>query len=437
MRRISALIVLALMVAGCSGKSPGEAGSGPTGDFVLQVADTLATGRIELQGAYLRGAGGYSQALGNGTVFALTGAGGNLSEAGTVPAGDYDRLQLSFASVESGGRKAEMTQSGIEVAVNLTVTDGGSTSVGLAFSWADSFFPSATGLAFTPFLSRLTVTVDGTETLRLEAAEIATGSGKPPVARMRIFDATGLEAFASTFVADSPENSVIASAGNLTFTATQSEALQPGTSIAKYSWDIDGTTLTGNTVKWTSPVNGGNKTVRLTVEDSDGNKDTQTVSLALKPGVASETLTFTGDATGAGSCTPSAGGAPSTCPPTYDPVEHLFMVNTTTYKGALANLTNVRVVLSPSDATVPLADLDIALDDAAGKRLGSQTGQGSQHTINVNDPVATEGEWKVLVIGDPAYGAGYTVTVTLTWKGYNPGMEAFLASYDDGHSHEH
>jgi hypothetical protein len=429
MHRLVALLVVAVTLAGCSGSKGG--GSDPTGDLVLQVQDSLANGRMELGGAYVRGSGGWAQLLDNGTAFAFKGQGNNLSAAGEVPAGDYDRLRLVFKSVASGERPAILTQSGIEVAANITVTDGGNTSISLGFAWADSFFQSADGLAFTPILSRLVVIVDGSETMRLEASQISTGSGKAPVARMRVFDATGLEAFASTFVADSPENPIVANAGNITLVATGSEVLQPGTSLTKTSWDIEGLELIGNTVKWAAPIDGGNFTVRLTVEDSDGNKDTQTITLALKPGIATRSVTFTGEATGAGGCPQNS------CTAASGVEEHVFSVDNSTFDNASATLTHVLLVLSPGSATVPVSDLDVTLDDGAAKRIGSQTGAGSQHKIDVDVTNAASGDWKVQVIPDPGAGASYTVTVTLTWKGINPGMEAFLASYDDGHSHEH
>lgn len=423
MRRFSAALVAALVLAGCSG---GKGTDTATGDVTLLVADTLAGGKLELQGAYLRGTAGWAQALGNGTAFTFEGQGDNESASGSVAAGVYDRLRLLFSNVESGGRKAALTESGIEVAVNLTVAKRGNTTIALAFGWADAFFQSEKGLAFTPVLTRLVVTVDGTETLRLEAGDISTGSGKPPVARMRIFDSTGLEAFGSTFVADSPpaDKPVVANAGNITLTATQSEALQPGASIKRYSWDITGdanaTRLGGNTARWVSPVSGGKFTVRLTVEDSEGNTDSQTVSLALKPGLATKTFNFTGTAQGYGE-----GSAE----------DHDFEIDNATYDGRPAQLTHIRVVLQPGSATLPAGDLNLALL-AEGTQLQAATGQGSQHTID-RDVSGPAGTWTARVTPNPAVGASYTVTVTVTWKGVNPGMEAFLADYEDGHSHEH
>lgn len=419
--RLAILLSLAILSAGCL-DSGGDA-SNATGSFALDIADSLTDGNLLLSGAYLRGPDGWVQALANGTVFAFSGSGGNVSANGDVPAATYDRLRLLFDSMALGGRTALLTQTGVELAVNLTVARDGTTRVALAFAWPDAFFESQQGLAFTPVLSRLVVTEDGVETTRLEAQDISTGSGKAPVARMRIFDSTGLEVFASTFVADSPTDPVVGNAGNITFTATGSEALQSGATLASYSWEIAGETLTGNTVVWPAPLDGGNVSVRLTVTDSDGNADAQSVRLAIKPGTASRTLTMTGTATGVGG--------------TEGVEEHLFEVNATSFENASALLSHVTLVLTPGAATVPVTDLDVTLDDGAGTRIGSQTGQGSQHTIDRDLTEPASGSWKVRVIPDPAYNAAYTVTVTLTWKGVNPGMEAFLASYEDGHSHEH
>jgi hypothetical protein len=235
MRTIALALLLAssLALAGCSGKSSSD-GSAATGSFELAFADNLASGRLELRGAYLHAPNGWVQALGNGTVYDLKGAGGNLTQSGELRAGDYDRLQVNFASFSADGRSALLTQTGIDIAVNITVPEGGTTQVGLVISWVESLYESEKGLAFAPVLTRLTVHVDGVETLRLQANEITSGSGKMPVARMRIFDSTGLEAFVSTFVADNPEKPVIGTAGNITLSATASEAVQKDATLVSY-----------------------------------------------------------------------------------------------------------------------------------------------------------------------------------------------------------
>ena len=418
---LAAVTAVTLVLAGCSGNGGG--GAAGSGEFRLDIVDSLAGGAMTLQGAYLRASSGdWRQALPDGTAYAFDGA-GNASAAGLVPAGAYDRLRLLFDSVRSGDREALLTQSGVEVALNLTVSEAAPGAVTLAFAWPDSFFQSAQGLAFTPVLSLLVVQEGGVETARLAAAEIATGAGKAPVARMRVFDATGLEVFASTFVADSPEGPVVGNAGNLTFSATGSEALQPGATLQTPVWDIAGTTLRGNTVVWSAPIHGGNVTVRLMVEDSDGNADTQTVTMALKPATATRMLTFAGSASGAGGM--------------QGVQEHTFPVDTETLDNASARLVHVRLTLSPGAATLPVSDLDVTLDDGAGARIGAATGSGSQHTIEADVQEAASGEWLVRVVPDPAFEAEYTVAVELTWKGVNPGMEAFLAQYDDGHTHTH
>lgn len=422
---LACILLTVSAVAGCSGGGKGTDSSG-SGEFTLGILDTVAKAGIQLKGAYLHAPGGtWAEALSNGTAFTFDGSGGNETAKGDVAAGSYDRLRLVFGRVSLDGKDAVLTQSGIELAVNLTVSKDGASGIGLAFSWPDSFFQSAKGLAFTPVLTKLTATQDGAEVLRLDAAEISSGSGKAPVARMRIFDSTGLEVFLSTFVADSPEKRVVGNAGNITLSATSSEALQPGAHLSKYTWDIQGQsgqTLGGVTAKWVAPLNGGNFTVRLTVEDSDGNKDTQTVAVALKPGTQSRTYTFTGSATQS---------------PLGDPGVHTLPVDVAAFENASANLTHMKLVLSPGSATVPVSDLDVAIADGEGNSVGAATGQGSQHTIDKDVSGVKSGDWKVTVTADPGYDVAYTVVLTLTWKGVNPALEAWLKSYDDGHTHQH
>jgi hypothetical protein len=416
-----ALVALATASAGCA--SDGEEGS--SGAFSLAITDSLAGGRLGLAGVFLHAETGWVDALGggNGTVLAFEATGKNVTVNGSVPAGNYDGLRVLFASLHVGSRAAQLAQSGIELELNLSVADGGATDVRLSFSWADSLFESKQGLAFEPSLSRVVVLEDGTETQRLEATAIQTGEGIAPVARMRIFDATGLEAFASTFIADSPEEPVVANAGELTLSATGSEAILPGARITSYSWDIDGTTLQGATIRHATPIDGGNVTVRLTVGDSGGGSDSQTVRLAVKPGRAERAINFTGAATGA-----FGNGEAS----------HAFPVNTTTLDGAAARLVHIAAVLVPGASPLPVADLDLEVVDSAGTSVGSASGSGSQHRIDEDlSGEFADGEWTVVVTPQQAYDAAYTVTITLTWVGVNPGMEAFLATYEDGHSHEH
>lgn len=413
-------LLAALALSGCFGSG----GGADDGTFSLAIADTLAGGRLDLRGAFLHRADGWIAALGNSSL-AFEATGGNVSANGSVPAGDYDGVRILFSALQVGGRSAALAQSGVELVVDLTVPADGQTDLRLVVSWPDSLFESASGLAFEPVLSRLVVTVDGAETLRLENAAIDTGGGTPPVARIRVFDATGLEVFASTFVADSPEDPVIANAGELVLSATGSEALLPGSRLADYAWDIDGATVKGPTVRHTTPVDGGNMTVRLTVTDSEGNNDAQTVKIAVKPGLAQRSFNFTGSATSA----PLGDGA----------VTHPFgPVDPTLLDGAAARLVHVTVVLTPGASALPVGDLDVALNDGAGAEVAAASSAGSQERIDEDvDGEFAAGDWVVVVTPNQDVESEYTVTVTLTWQGVNPGMEAFLATYEDGHSHPH
>lgn len=428
---LPAILVCLAGLAGCASSADG----GGEGTFALAVADSLAGGRLQLKGVFLHGSSDWVDALGGaanrtasataaGRTLAFEGSGANVSVQGTVPAGDYDGVRILFDSLRVGERTVTLAQSGVELALNLSVADGGRSEVRLAFAWADALFESRDGLAFEPALSRVVVVVDGAETQRLEATAIQTGAGLAPVARMRIFDATGLEAFASTFVADSPERPAVANAGELTLSATGSEALRPGARLTSYSWDIDGTALAGATVRHVVPVHGGNVTVRLTVEDSGGGTDSQTVRLAVKPGRAERSFNFTGSATGA-----LGNGAES----------HAFgPVLANELDGAPARLVHLTAVLVPGASPLPVADLDLEVLDGAGESVAAASGSGSQHRID-EEIAGTpgDGEWTVVVTPEQAYEAAYAVTVTLSWVGVNPEMDAFLATYDDGHTHQH
>ena len=421
----AALLMATLALAGCADGDPAKPGT-----FTLAVLDDLAGGRLDVRGAYLHKAGAaagasdaWVAALGNASLaFAATGA--NVSAAGDVPAGDYDGVRLLFGGLTVGMRTATLARSGIELALNVTVPTGGDTELRLTVAWADALFESSAGLAFEPVLLRLVLLVDGAEAERLEASAIRTGDAPAPVARMRIFDATGLEAFASTFVAESPEDPVVANAGELVLSATGSEAVAAGTRLASYSWDVDGTELAGATVRHTTPVSGGNVTVRLTVTDSSGGSDAQTVRIAVKPGRAERSFNFTGSASG------FLGEGAATHP--FGPI------TSGEVDGAPARLAHVTVLLEPGSSPVPVSDLDVSLLDGAGAEVASASGSGSQHRIeqDITEPPG-DGEWSVVVTPQQAVEAAYTVTVTLTWVGLNPGMEAFLASFDDGHGHQH
>jgi hypothetical protein len=99
---------------------------------------------------------------------------------------------------------------------------------------------------------------------------------------------------------------------------------------------------------------------------------------------------------------------------------------------------HVAVVLTPGSSALPVGDLDVALRDGAGEDVAAASGSGSQHRIDEDvegEPAA--GDWAVVVTPNQDVESEYSVTVTLTWQGVNPGMDAFLASYDDGHTHQH
>jgi hypothetical protein len=306
----------------------------------------------------------------------------------------------------------------------------------LAFSWKDGLFESEKGLAFTPALRKLVLTEGGVQRLDLEASQIQLVT-KNPVARMRVFDETGLEVFRSTFVAEDPEDPVIGNAGVLTLSASESAAVQAGATLSNFTWDVQevkgaGTKMTayGQTVRPEFPIAGGRFKVALTVTDSEGSKDTQVVEVALWPAEKTQRLNFTGTVAGVTSGTSTVGGTA--------PV-HAFMVNRTTFNGSAAQLKKVFADLS-STSDVAVCEITLEVRDSADAAVVNSNQGGCQDNVSKDVTEAdtfADGEWDVRVRPDRAYGVSYTLIVDLTWKGVNPQIEAFLAEYDDGHDHQH
>ncbi len=426
MRALVALPLLLLALAGCSGGG----GGGATGTFELHVVDAIVSANLPLRGVFASGPDGWQQAMPEGTSLAFDGAGENLTLTGKLPAGNYSMVRILFGNLTVDGQAARMTETGLELELPLNVTDGGRTVLTLAFAWGDALFKAEGSLAFAPALAGVTLVEDGATKASLQASQIQTAT-KVPVARTRIFDETGLEVFQSSFVADSPEKPVIGNAGVLTLSASPSAAVKKGASIANYTWEIGGglsLKAYGITARPEFPISGGNFTVRLTVVDSQGLSDSQTVKLALKPGTRSMTLNFTGSASGLTAGTSTVGG---------NIQEHKFAVAVDQLNGSAAQLVRVAGVLGAS-SSVPVNELNVELLDANGTSVASTSAAGSQDSFDVEAPDSVAGgEWTLRVSPGRAYESAYTVRLTLTWKGVNPGIEAFLKGYDDGHTHQH
>lgn len=119
------------------------------------------------------------------------------------------------------------------------------------------------------------------------AADVATNATanatKPPVARITVFGAAGALIYKSSFEAADPADPIPVKAPvTLQLLGSDSEALEPGATIADYSWDFAGMAMTGAKVEHelTEP---GMYNLSLTVKDSKGATDTHNVSIAVAP----------------------------------------------------------------------------------------------------------------------------------------------------------
>jgi hypothetical protein len=436
------LCLTVFLLAGCTANSDSSTQTAKA-NWELRVQDDFPGATLVLGGAYLHGSNGWVSVLDNGTKLELTGSGGNVTVTGSAPVGTYSQLRVLFESVLVANTSTVLVENGINLVFTSNVTKAGNNSVGIGFAWADSLFQSEQGIAFEPIVQQLTTVEGGVPALALTAQGIMTMGGLPPVARMRIFDASGLEAFASSFVAESPEQLFIANAGELALSATPSEALQPGATLDVYRWDVGGQTLEGASVVYDTGLAGGELTVRLTVKDSAGGQDTQTVRLAVKPALVNRHVNFTSTITGLDAVrTASAAVADALGPPK----SHPFAVDTT-LDGMPARLMSIVVALSLTSSTgSQLHDLDLKLFNTTGAQAASVTGgpttsdlsAASKHTITytVKADDRKAGNWAAQVIPRYAAQAAYKVDVTMIWQ-LNPEMADFIASYDDGHAHSH
>lgn len=458
------ILMLAVGLAGCTGDGDGVDAQG-SGTQALRLTvhdDAPGAVTIRLAGAFVQQADAAAQADAAGSLqnasaedaveaaagdatwrtllqdetLELTGSGENLTLEGEVARGEYQRIRLLFEAVESDGEAAVLVRDGMEFPIEF-VLGAKPLELRLSFLWVEALFASTQGPAFDPVLKGFEVLEDDASLLRLGADEIAAGTGgKPPVARIRAFDATGLEVYQSDFVAEDPEDPVIANAGDLTFSAEPSEVLQQGETFEDYTWNLgDGATKRGHTVHHSYPVDGGFYTVQLTVTDSAGGSDSHEVEIVMKPGTMTNVTTMAGEITGA-YVRDVEGESVVT-----EPVEHLVPVDAESFDGAPARLVGVVVTLQLNTSSLPVGnDLDLEVDDADGNPVGrgTTTNQADERVEkDYSDRDAPSGNWSVRVVPKQALESEYTVTVKLTYQGVNPKVERFLADFDDGHDHQH
>jgi hypothetical protein len=441
--RVFLVLLVGVALAGCFGSSEAD-----EGELAVTISDNAESPVVLiLRGAWAHQAGG-----GNGSWFRLApegsqveldGKGDNVSIAATIPAASYDRVRLLFSAIKVDGSDVVLSEDGIDLPVPVEVVKGGQAEIRFAFDWTEALYPSANGTAFLPVLQRLDVAEGGEVVGSLERKDISGTGTKPPAARMRMFDSKGLQMYESDFVADSPVKRVVGTSGNLSFTASPSEAVEPGAELVSFAWDFgDGGKAEGLNVEHAFPLKGGNFTIRLVVTDSMGASDPLVVKVALLPALVTETLTFSGRTTGAAG-TPRNMSAPGS-PAGEGEGLHRFGVEVeTTLAGEPAlGITQVLATLRPEGSLAPGTDLDLRLTDGKQAQIGtSYTDSSSESFVRSYEIGGSQpgpGTWTAEARPDPAVDAPYHLTVSITWQlSGDPGFVEWASNYDDGHSHQH
>lgn len=107
---------------------------------------------------------------------------------------------------------------------------------------------------------------------------------KPPVARIAMFGPNGALLYKATFQADdATEPVVVDQEATVSIMGSDSEALEPGATLAKYAWALDGNAF-AETRQTTLTLDApGLHTLTLTVTDSHGMTDTQSMKIGVQP----------------------------------------------------------------------------------------------------------------------------------------------------------
>ncbi len=429
-----AALVLSTGMAGCL-EGIGLGGSA-TGTLSVLVHDNTNGVVFEVDGIYAKEAGnegGWALLNEEAALWSLDGDETMDPISGDIAVGAYDLLQVTFHNVTDNGEAAILTESGFVLPVDFNIADGGETVIEIGFAWGDALFQSQQGLAFAPALKSLVVTEDGTETVNMEAADIDQGPTKAPVARMRVLDEVW-EIWQSDFLAESAGLRKKGTAGNLTFLASESEALAPGATLESYMWTFDdGMVLEGKTVNRVYDLNGGNFSVLLTVTDSNGVSDTQNLEMALQPGKETASLPYRVEAlqglTASGECTMGEKSVEFEIDPT------------TTPSGSPAGVAEV-VTTAVAQAPHPSARIHLRVFDGEGNAIGTAAGgsvtqeQVDRTATKKFDPAGAQpvgGTWTVTVQPCKAFDLDVAGKMTINWQGVGePEFLLWYAEYDDG-----
>lgn len=245
---------------------------------------------------------------------------------------------------------------------------------------------------------------------------VTNASHKAPVARLAIYGQNGALVYKATFVGEDVAGPVVIEAGvNLTLVGTDSEALA-GATLTRYAWSIAGSPATGTKAAATFSEPGVYPIV-LTVTDSNGMTDSQTVVLGIAPEPfdVSKNVTVS-QVVGVLSAGQEGSGA--------------FEI---TIADAKMPATIQQVTVTVLDALT--CDFVVSVFDAEENVVGKADdgGLGSAETVTI--PAASEGTYKVVAMpGDLCVTPpeGLTATVTTTFLPIIPGFAG-----GDGHGHAH
>lgn len=444
-------LLLTVTLAGCIGGNDTDG----TGTFTLAVVDDAESDvSFTFEGVW--GAhnetGSFARLVDANSTWDVAGSGVTVDANGAAPAGTYTGLRVAFKAIQEDGTEVHMTTNGFDMALPFQVMDGEETRVELAFSWPDTFFDAQQGRAFVPALKAVTVTEAGTPTVELGSKDILLGDTKPPVARMRVFDPTGLQVFESDFIAESLLEPVVANPGNVTFAASASEVLHPGAEMASYEWHFDdGTVLEGVTVEHLFDE-GRNHTVRLVVTDTEGESDTQTLTIAVKPplvahdfpvnGIVSGTFGSQAGLSACGTQPDEASGVTyMDFPFELDP----FALPDGEPALGFARLETLVEVTGNENAETSIGarTTDGEGDQVHGAGNANFPGYGGEHYATEYPAGATAedlpaaGTWNLRVYSCSGVNTEFAGHVAATWIFGEPGYALWINGYDDGHNHQH
>ncbi len=252
----------------------------------------------------------------------------------------------------------------------------------------------------------------------------ATKRLKPPVARISVYAANGALVYKASFIAENETEAIIADGGTFKLVGADSEPIEPGATITKFAWTVDGTGSEGRRVEvnLSSP---GMHVVTLQVTDSKGSTDAQTIRIGVPAVPFDETWTATG-AQAAGVATPAAfvgQGSPQTFPFTI----------LATKDGKTLKASNLRIVLgAPPPDPFPVgqqpADFTVTVTDPAGTVTTANAEPPDFEALSIDAVPA--GDWTAQVDLNAGAAQGFTLAFTVTYVEVVEGL-------GDGHGHAH